>query len=133
MSTEMNAEEAAELLVGRRIVEATTDSLILDDGTRLTFETSTSECCSSIDLVSLRDAAAALITNAKVLDNEEETGGEGGYRAWIHVITDAGEFTVAEADGDASNGYYLHGFALNVTVSRPGEHGSLGPIFAELP
>jgi len=107
-------------LLGRRIVaiddEATT--LILDNGVRMEFEVDISDCCSSVVLKSLA-TDENVITNVEVADNEDETGGEGAYRAWIHVITEAGELNIAEAEGDASNGYYLHGFALAVTITTP--------------
>lgn len=128
-----DADTAAEILVGHWIVETTDDCLVLDDGTVLQFETSNDDCCSSIVLTALHNAGAKMITAAEVMDNEDATGGEGEYRAWIHVVTEAGEFTVAEADGNASNGYYLHGFALSVTVNPPGTSGSASPVFQEQP
>lgn len=131
--TAMNAEDAAQVLVGHWIVDTTDDGLILDDGSVLQFETFNHECCSSIELTALHNAGAKMITAAEVMDNEDVTGGEGEYRAWIHVVTEAGEFTVAEADGNASNGYYLHGFALSVTVNPPGTSGSASPVFEEQP
>jgi hypothetical protein len=109
-------------LIGREVVSADLDTgtLALSDGTRLVFDKDNYDCCSEIELTSLA-AGPGLITGVRVEDNEEETGGEGAYRAWIYVITEAGEFNIAEADGDASNGYYLHGFALGVTVHLPEE------------
>jgi hypothetical protein len=111
----LNEDEVLNTLVGHRVIEATDDTLILDNGTRLTFETSESSCCSFIELTKLA-TTDHVITSAKFDDNEDETGGEGEYRAWLHVVTEAGELNIAEADGNASNGYYLHGFALGVTV-----------------
>lgn len=111
----MEAEAATALLVGHRIVDASADTLTLDDGTEMRFQHSVTECCSQVELVRLA-TTENIITAATVADNELATGGQGAYRAWIQVVTQAGEFRVAEADGDASNGYYLHGFALGVTV-----------------
>ncbi len=108
-----------DVLVGKSVVAATTDMLLLSDGTRLQFDTTDSDCCSYIDLTSL-STTNNIITAAEFRDNEDETGREGAYKAWLHVITEAGELNIAEADGDASNGYYLHGFALGVTVHPPG-------------
>ena len=34
----------------------------------------------------------------------------------VTVLTEAEEINVAEMVGDASNGYYLHGFALGVRL-----------------
>lgn len=111
----MEAEAATTLLVGHRIVDASSDTLWLDNGTQMRFEHSITECCSQVRLVRLA-ATENIITAATVADDEHATGGEGAYRAWIQVVTEAGEFRVAEADGDAGTGYYLHGFALGVTV-----------------
>lgn len=105
-------------LVGRSITSANMElgALTLSDGTILIFDNYNEECCSSIELAAL-NTTENVITAATFGDNEEQTGGEGPYRAWLHVVTEAGELNVAEANGDASNGYYLHGFALGVTVS----------------
>lgn len=102
-------------LIGKCVVNATLDTLTLSDGTRLRFERENSDCCSWIGLRSL-STTNNVITAAEFRDNEDETGGEGEYSAWLHVVTEAGELNIAEADGNASNGYYLHGFALDVTV-----------------
>lgn len=105
-------------LIGKRVVSATLDTLTLSDGTSLQFERETSDCCSWLNLFSL-STTDNVITAAEFRDNENETGGEGEYRAWLHVVTEAGELNIAEAEGDASNGYYLHGFALDITVVVP--------------
>jgi len=107
------------VLVGQRVVSATDDTLTLSDGTTVTFDTTNDDCCSWIELTRLT-TTDHIITAARLEDNEDETGGEGAYRAWLHVVTaEAGELNLAEANGDASNGYYLHGFALGVKVRRP--------------
>jgi hypothetical protein len=111
-------DEWLSVLVGQRVVSATEDTLTLSDGTTVTFDTTNDDCCSWIELESLT-TTDHIITAARFDDNEDETGGEGAYRAWLHVVTEAGELNIAEASGDASNGYYLHGFALGVKVRRP--------------
>lgn len=109
-----------EHLIGKRVVSANTETgeMTLSDGSRLIFQTTDSECCSFIDLAALH-TTDAVILSAETRDNEDETGGEGEYKAWVHVVTEAGELNIAEADGNASNGYYLHGFALDVEVVPP--------------
>lgn len=107
-----------DALVGHKVVKATDTTLTLDDGTKLVFDLSAFDCCSSVELETLR-TTDNIITHAYFADNEEETGGEGSYHAWIHVVTEAGELDIAEADGNASNGYYLHGFALGVEIQAP--------------
>lgn len=106
-----------DLLVGHRVIATSDDTLTLSDGTTLTFDRENDDCCSWIELERLT-TTDHIITAATLDDNEDETGGEGAYRAWLHVVTEAGELNIAEATGDASNGYYLHGFALGVTVRR---------------
>lgn len=108
----------ARHLIGHRVVEATGNTLYLDNGATLEFQEHNDDCCSTVELDKLA-TTDHVITSMTVEDNENETGGEGAYRAWIHVITEAGELNIAEADGNASNGYYLHGFALRVTVTQP--------------
>lgn len=111
-------EDVLPLLVGQSVVAVDFPTITLSDGTRLTFDAEANDCCSYIELKALA-ATTNIITAAKFVDNEEETGGEGAYKAALHVITEAGELNIAEADGDASNGYYLHGFALGVKVEKP--------------
>lgn len=108
-------------LIGKKVVNATVDTLTLSDGTRLQFDTEASDCCSWVALRSL-STTDSIITAAEYRDDENENG-EGTYKAWLHVVTEAGELNIAEADGDASNGYYLHGFALDVTI-LPAENAS---------
>jgi len=106
-------DKLSEYLIGKSVVSADDERLTLSDGIRLRFDTSNSDCCSGIDLSHLWPCEN-IITAVEVCDNE--TDGQGPYSAWIQVVTDAGIKRIAEAEGDASNGYYLHGFALSVTI-----------------
>lgn len=110
--------DALEHLVGKSVVAADQNTLTLSDGTIMQFDESADDCCSYLELTRLA-TTENIITAASFGDNEDETGGEGAYRAWLHVVTEAGELNIAEAEGDASNGYYLHGFALGVKVTVP--------------
>jgi len=111
------ASELSEHLVGQTVVAAELGVLSLSDGTRLVIDKENSDCCSWIELTGV-NPTEGLITSVKV-DNTDDYEGE--YKAWISVVTEAGELNIAEADADATNGYYLHGFALDVTVYAPGE------------
>ena len=113
-------EKALDHLLGKSIVAVEENIMTLSDGTVLTFDSEASDCCSYLELERLV-TTENIITAATFGDNEDETGGEGAYRAWLHVVTEAGELNIAEAEGDASNGYYLHGFALGITVTTTGE------------
>lgn len=103
-----------EHLVGKGIAsaDAKTGEMLLSDGSRLIFDTSNSDCCSYIELIELRTTDALILS----AEEQDDDTGEGGYNAWVHVVTEAGELNIAEAEGNASNGYYLHGFALSVKV-----------------
>jgi hypothetical protein len=105
-----------EHLVGKSIISAdpATGEMILSDGSKLFFDTYNSDCCSWIELTDLK-TTDAMILSAEEQDTDE---GEGGYSAWVHVVTEAGDLNIAEADADASSGYYLHGFALGVKVVK---------------
>lgn len=103
-------------LVGKSVVEASEDTLTLSDGMTLQFERSNSDCCSWFELKSLT-TTDNIITHAEIRDNEDDTNGDGEYRAWVHVIAGADELTLVDGEGDATNGYYLHGFALGVKVT----------------
>lgn len=106
-------------LIGRKVVEASMvdATLTLDNGVKLRFDRDADSCCSWVQLTGLF-AADHIITSVRVDDNEDDEG-EGEYKAWIQVVTEAGPINIATADGNASNGYYLHGFALGVTVITP--------------
>jgi len=103
-------------LVGKSVISAdkTTGEMLLSDGSKLIFDRENSDCCSYIELSRMR-TTDAMILSAEERDDEGDDG-EGDYNAWVHVVTEAGELNLVEAEGDASNGYYLHGFALNVKV-----------------
>lgn len=114
------ADKILEALVGRGVIAASMDThtVTLDDGTHIKFDESNDDCCSWIELKSLV-TTENVITAAEFRDNEDETGGQGAYKAWLHVVTEAGELNLAEAEGDASNGYYLHGWALGAIITVP--------------
>lgn len=101
-----------DILVGHSIVEADekTGTLVLDDGARLVIDKENSDCCSWIELTTLRPTTN--IITAVTVENTDDDEGE--YDAWVTVLTEDGPVTIAEAKADASNGYYLHGFALAV-------------------
>lgn len=104
-------------LIGTRIVSSDLEkgTMVLDNGTVLSIATSNSSCCTWIELTDLIESSG-LITNAKLDDDDK---GDGEYKAWVHIITEAGINIAIEAEGNAGNGYYLHGFALDVIVTKP--------------
>lgn len=118
---QFSPEAWMEVLGGRKIVEASTETgtLVLDNGMVLQFDKENDDCCSWVELSVLRTTGENVITGVEITDNEDETGGEGPYWAKITVLTDDGPVDIAEQTGDASNGYYLHGFALGVKMVHP--------------
>lgn len=123
------------VLVGRKIVateftEAGEDAvLILDNGTRLRVDGHTSDCCSWSNLVSvatcdniitsvqIEEAMEDVVhTDGKRRDGSAFTWTETLERTRITVITDGGPVEIINSITDPSNGYYLHGWSLDVYV-----------------
>ena len=107
------------VLVGKSVVAAdlVEGRLTLSDGTILEFDLENYECCSWVELTGLA-TTVNVITAAELRDTEDDSM-PNDYQAWVHVVTEAGELRLVEAVGNASSGYYLHGFALNVKVIPP--------------
>lgn len=113
-------------LIGHRVVEASMEdgTLTLDNGVRLEFQKNVADCCSWVKLTALA-TTDNVITDARFRDDEQTEPGPpyfNSYRAWLHVITESGEINevrIAEAEGHVGNGYYLHGFGLDVRVIHP--------------
>jgi hypothetical protein len=104
-------EDWTKALIGHSIPFVTENSLVLDDGTRIEF-TDNYDCCSWADLNKLR-TCDNVITDVRI---EDDDSGEGSYSAWVYAVTDKGGVEIVNQDSNASNGYYLHGFALKVRV-----------------
>lgn len=133
---EDNTGEIKDLLIGRRIVEATehfpervgrwvqpSGRLTLDDGTRI-YVTPNEGCggCTAGNY-SLEDLAATpnIITKVEVSTELREGESEWctdskSYR--IYVWAENKKITALQVDGDDGNGYYGTGFRL--TVIAPG-------------
>lgn len=103
-----------EVLVGHKIVESDFEAgtITLDDGKVIKVQKNNDDCCSWVELTALR-TTDHIITAVKVENTDDD---EGEYKAWMQVITEGGPINVMEMDGNASNGYYLHGFALPVEL-----------------
>lgn len=96
----------------------------LSDGTVLGVETGADDCCSYLDL-------KELVTTDHIITSWREEShypspdwagaseASGPYTSQIIVVTEDGQTSaIARADGDASNGYYLTGWALDVRVVK---------------
>lgn len=115
MEKKLTQQQVIDILVGNMITEVEDTVITLSNGAQLKFEKETGECCSWIELKKLA-TTPSIITAAKFEDDEGD--GDDPYKAWIHVITEAGELNVAEADCDPGTGYYLHGFSLDVWLIK---------------
>jgi hypothetical protein len=115
----MNREqpEWTQHLLGKSVVNAELTQaggeLTLSDGSKLRFQDD-SDCCSWIEVTKVA-TTDNIITHAEVVDTDED---EGGYEAKLVVLTEAGEVNLVEADASAGTGYYLHGFALGVSIDK---------------
>lgn len=119
----------AEHLVGHKIVgthrkENGNGWLMLDNGVQLEVSGSEYDCCSSCRLTGLAQTDN-IITAVKVGHADEVIPQDGWndtvQRCYIQVITDGGPINIVTADTDPSNGYYLNGYSLDVTVHFPEE------------
>lgn len=104
-------EDFEAVLVGRKIVDAGNDHIMLDDGTRLDFEPG-GDCCVYWEVESLK-------FNGEFRDNiitaVTDSGGDNDYT--IHIFAEANEVASVQIDGDMGTGYY--GYGINLKVSNP--------------
>ena len=91
----------------------------LSDGTVLGVEIGARECCSYLELKELSTVDNVIMSWRKESHYHEGTHGKGPYTSQIVVVTKDGQTSaIARAEGDASNGYYLTGWALDVRVVK---------------
>ena len=99
------------VLVGRKIVDADNDYIMLDDGTRLDFEPG-GDCCAYWRVDSLK-------FNGEFRDNiitaVTDSGGDNDYT--IHIFAELSEVAEIQIDGNYGSGYY--GYGINLKVSNP--------------
>jgi hypothetical protein len=105
-----------EIFVGHRIVGVEGNILTLDNGIRVEFEKECDSCCAWFRLESLATTDNIITSITEEDEYEEGREGEGPYTARIVGVTDAGSVDIAYGVGDATNGYYLSGFCLDIRV-----------------
>lgn len=112
------AEQIAEVFVGRRIVAKDDGSsvLTLDDGTTVKVVANEGGCaCSAGDyVVEQLGTFDAIITSARVIETQTEEDYEDGRRYALTVYAGALLTEAAVVVGDDGNGYYGTGFTLEV-------------------
>lgn len=115
---ETDAAEIAALLIGHSVVKVSDDTLILDDGRRLTFVGHEGGCsCGSGDyeLTELNgvDNIITEVTLAELAESDDLEG-RGHYK--IFVFADNQRINLATFEGYDGNGYYGTGYSIQVVV-----------------
>lgn len=113
-------EAIAALLVGHTVIKIDTDTLLLDDGTRLKLKGNEGGCscgAGDYDLTHLTGGVDNIITNVEFADSPsgDDEPGDGSYR--IFVFADERRINLATFEGTDGNGYYGTGYWIQ--VERP--------------
>lgn len=120
----MDLENIRKRIEGKRVVSVENggENLLLDDGTLLRLYMSASDCCASAsgEWVIQPDALEAIITDVKVVPDEERSGDDGdGITNYATVSILHNQNPIALADcyaNDGNGGYYFSVLSLNVSV-----------------
>lgn len=116
---ETDHDAIADLLVGRRVVKVSDDTLQLDDGRTLTFVGNDGGCACNAgcyDLTALNDVDN-IITRVDFINapsGDDFGDGEGRYE--IFVFADNQLINLATFTGTDGNGYYGTGYTITVTA-----------------
>lgn len=103
-------EELKELLLYKRIVKWDKDSLLLDDGTKVTIEMSESECCAYADGEFKDVKLDAIITDVKVgeqVTKKEEYGTTENSNT-VTIYHNQNPIALAECEANDGNGGYYY-------------------------
>ncbi|HFE9852775.1 TPA: hypothetical protein ACGBG5_003287 [Enterococcus faecalis] len=97
-----------EKLLMKRVNNLTEDVLTLDDGTKVHFECTDSDCCASADGTWKSTETDGLITDIQLVDvqKEEEEWGETQMVAKLVVLHDQNPVAQAQLRADNGNGDY---------------------------
>lgn len=103
-------EELKELLLYKRIVKWDEDFLLLDDGTKVTIETSESDCCAYADGEFKDVKLDAIITDVKIGEQVTE---ESGCRTTknkntVTIFHNQNPIALAECSANDGNGGYYY-------------------------
>lgn len=106
-------EELKELLLYKRIVKWDKDSLLLDDGTKVTIEMSESECCAYADGEFKDVSLDAVITDVKIGEQitEKNDGGTTENRNTVTIYHNQNPIALAECEANDGNGGYYYSVA----------------------
>ena len=116
-------EELKELLLYKRIVKWDKDSLLLEDGTKVTIETSESDCCASAGGEFQNVKLDAVITDVKIGEQarEEDDWGTTTSTNTVTIYHNQNPIALAECKADDGNGgfYYSVGSLVIGDVHFP--------------
>lgn len=99
-------------LVGRKIVAISDTAIILDNGTTLVME-DTSSCCAYFEVTGV-NAAEDIADNVITAVTQRDAEGKDEEGFTIVVLSEAKELATIDIDGTASSGYYCHSINLNI-------------------
>lgn len=116
---ENDADGIAELLVGRRVVQVSEDTLELDNGLKLRFQGNQGGCaCDAGDYhLTELNGVDNIITKVELFN---DPGGD-GYSSYegvykIFVYANHERINLATFEGSDGNGYYGTGYNITVTM-----------------
>lgn len=103
-------EELKELLLYKRIVKWDKDSLLLDDGTKVTIEMSESDCCAYAGGEFKDVKLDAIITDIKIGEQvtEKSDSGESESKNTVTIYHNQNPIALAECEADDGNGGYYY-------------------------
>ena len=118
---EYNEKEIRELLLYRKVVEVRGNTLVLDNGTELTFEGNEGcpGCGNGWYSVTELNECDNVITNVEfVCDNDTKNKYDDETSYKIFVYAEDKHIKLAQIDGDDGNGYYGTGYTLYVKFNQ---------------
>lgn len=103
-------EELKELLLYKRIVKWDEKFLLLEDGTKVTIETSESDCCASAGGEFQNVKLDAVITDVKIGEQtkEEDDFGTTTSTNTVIIYHNQNPIALAECEADDGNGGYYY-------------------------
>ena len=120
--TQDDERDIKDLLLGRRVVKVSDESLLLDDGTSLKLRGNVGGCCCGAGDYYLTELNGCdnIITSVEFVDHSvgddnRGKGEEGVYR--IFVFAEDTKINLATFEGDDGSGYYGTGYTIE--VQRP--------------
>ena len=116
-------EELKELLLYKRIVKWDKEFLLLEDGTKVTTETSESDCCASAGGEFQNVKLDAVITDVKIGEQarEEDDWGTTTSTNTVTIYHNQNPIALAECEADDGNGgfYYSVGSLVIGNIHFP--------------